>query len=54
MLADGSHVAVRFRVSGSAAGQRFEVPIANFFEVRDGLIVYDLGVFDNGGRPCRR
>lgn len=53
-LADGGHVAVRFRVLGSAGGQRFEVPIADFFEVRNGLIVYDLGVFDNGGRPCRR
>ena len=54
VLADGDHVAVRFRVLGSAGGQRFEVPIADFFEVRDGLIVYDLGVFDNAGRPCRQ
>lgn len=54
VLADGDHVAVRFRVLGSAGGQRFEVPIADFFEVRDGLIVYDLGVFDNGDRPCRQ
>jgi ketosteroid isomerase-like protein len=53
VLADGNHVAVRFRVLGSIGGQRFEVPIADFFEVRDGLIVYDLGVFDNAGRPCR-
>jgi ketosteroid isomerase-like protein len=53
VLADGDHVAVRFRVLGSIGGQRFEVPIADFFEVRDGLIVYDLGVFDNAGRPCR-
>ena len=52
-LADGNYVAVRFRVLGSVGGQRFEVPIADFFEVRDGLIVYDLGVFDNAGRPCR-
>jgi hypothetical protein len=41
-------------VLGSIGGQRFEVPIADFFEVRDGLIVYDLGVFDNAGRPCRQ
>jgi uncharacterized protein len=53
VLADGNHVAVRFRVLGSVGGQRFEVPIADFFEVRDGLIVYDLGVFDNASRPCR-
>jgi uncharacterized protein len=52
--ADGNHVAVRFSVLGSVGGQRFEVPIADFFEVRDGLIVYDLGVFDNAGRPCRQ
>jgi ketosteroid isomerase-like protein len=53
-LPDGDRVAVRFRVLGAAGGRRFEVPIANFFEVRDGLIVYDLGVFDNGGRACRQ
>jgi ketosteroid isomerase-like protein len=53
-FADGSHVAVRFRVLGSVGGRQFEVPIANFFEVRNGLIVYDLGVFDNRGRPCRQ
>ena len=53
-LADGNYVAVRFRVLGAVGGQRFEVPIADFFEVRDGLIVYDLGVFDNAGRPCRK
>ena len=53
VLADGNHVAVRFRVLGAVGGQRFEVPIADFFEVRNGLIVYDLGVFDNAGRPCR-
>lgn len=41
-------------IVGSVGGQRFEVPIADFFEVRDGLIVYDLGVFDNAGRPCRQ
>jgi ketosteroid isomerase-like protein len=54
VLADGNHVAVRFRVLGAVDGQRFEVPIADFFEVRDGLIVYDLGVFDNARRPCRQ
>lgn len=53
-FADGSRVAVRFRVLGSVAGRQFEVPIANFFQVRNGLIVYDLGVFDNRGRPCRQ
>ena len=51
---DGNRIMVRFRVLGAVGGRRFEVPIANFFEVRDGLIVYDLGVFDNGGRACRQ
>jgi hypothetical protein len=27
--------------------------IANYFEVRAGLIAYDLGVFNNGTRPCQ-
>jgi hypothetical protein len=45
---------VRSSVLGSVRGQRFEVPIADYFEVRNGLIVYDLGVFDNAGRPCRQ
>jgi ketosteroid isomerase-like protein len=54
VLEDGNRVAVRFSVLGSVRGQRFEVPIADFFEVRNGLIVYDLGVFDNAGRPCRK
>jgi ketosteroid isomerase-like protein len=53
VLPDGNRVAVRFRVLGAAGGRRFEVPIANYFEVRDGLIVYDLGVFDKGKRACR-
>jgi ketosteroid isomerase-like protein len=54
LLADGNRVAVRSSVLGSVRGQRFEVPIADYFEVRNGLIVYDLGVFDNAGRPCRQ
>ena len=54
VVPDGNRVAVRFRVQGAAGGRRFEVPIANFFEVREGLIVYDLGVFDNGKRACRQ
>ena len=53
-IADGNRVLMRIRVLGAVQGQRFEVPIANYFEVRDGLIAYDLGVFDNGTRPCRQ
>jgi limonene-1,2-epoxide hydrolase len=52
-IADDSRVLVRIRVRGAAGGQRFELPIANYFEVRDGLIAYDLGLFDNAARPCR-
>jgi hypothetical protein len=50
VVASGERVAVRFRVHSAAAG--LEVPIANFFTVRDGLIERDEGLFDNGGRPC--
>jgi limonene-1,2-epoxide hydrolase len=53
-IADGNNVLMRIRVQGAVRGQRFEVPISNYFEVRDGLIAYDLGVFDNGSRPCRQ
>ena len=53
-IADGSGVLARIRVQGAVRGQRFEIPIANYFEVRDGLIAYDLGVFDTGTRPCQK
>ncbi len=53
-IADGNQVLMRIKVRGAIRGQRFEVPIANYFEVRDGLITYDLGVFDNGARPCQQ
>jgi len=52
-IAEGSRVLARIRVGGAVHGQRFEVPISNYFEVRNGLIAYDLGVFDAAGRPCR-
>ena len=53
-IADGNKVLMRIRVLGAVRGQRFEVPISNYFEVRNGLIAYDLGVFDNASRPCRQ
>jgi len=53
-IADGSRVLMRIRVRGAVRGQRFEIPIANYFEVRSGLIAYDLGVFNNGSRPCQQ
>jgi hypothetical protein len=53
-IADGNRVLARIRVRGAIRGQRFELPISNYFEVRDGLIAYDLGVFDTGTRPCQQ
>ena len=53
-IADGNRVLMRIRVRGAFRGQRFEIPIANYFEVRAGLIAYDLGVFNNGTRPCQQ
>jgi hypothetical protein len=53
-IPDGNRVLLRIRVRGALRGQRFEIPIANYFEVRDGLIAYDLGVFNNGTRPCQQ
>jgi hypothetical protein len=34
-------------------GRSFDLPLMNFFTVRNGLIVRDQGIFDNGGRACR-
>lgn len=51
-VAQGDRVAVRFVLRGTVAGRAFELPIMNFFTVRDGLIVRDDGGFDNRGRPC--
>ena len=52
MISEGDRVAVRFTVRSRAPGRGFEVPILDFFTVRDGLIVRDDGRFDNHGRPC--
>jgi limonene-1,2-epoxide hydrolase len=53
-IADGSRVLARIRVRGAVRGQRFEIPVANYLEVRDGFIAYDLGVFDTAARPCQQ
>ena len=45
-------VAVRFTLSSRIPGRSFDVPLQDFFTVRDGLIVRDDGMFDNHGRPC--
>lgn len=52
-VTDGDRVVARLTVRGTAGGAQFAVSIANFFTVRDGVIVSDDGLFDNGGRPCR-
>lgn len=52
-VVEGDRVAVRFVVRSRLPGRSFDVPIMNFFTVRDGLIVSDDGAFDNRGQPCR-
>ena len=51
-LEQGDRVAVRFIVRSSLPGRAFEVPIMNFFSVRNGVIVSDEGMFDTRGRKC--
>lgn len=52
MIVEGDRVAVKFVVRSRIPGRAFDVPILDFFTVRDGLIVRDDGVFDNRGRAC--
>lgn len=49
---EGDRVAVRFIVRSNLPGRSFEVPIMNFFSVRNGVIVSDEGLFDTRGRKC--
>lgn len=49
---EGDRVAVRFIVRSRLPGRSFEVPIMNFFSVRNGVIVSDEGMFDTRGRKC--
>jgi ketosteroid isomerase-like protein len=51
-VVEGDRVAVRYVVRGHVQGREVAIRILNFFTVRDGLIVRDDGVFDNGGRAC--
>lgn len=51
-VVEGDRVAVRYVVRGHVQGREVGIKILNFFTVRDGLIVRDDGVFDNGGRAC--
>jgi ketosteroid isomerase-like protein len=52
-VVEGDRVAVRFVVRSRLPGRSFNLPIMNFFTVRDGLITSDDGAFDNRGQPCR-
>lgn len=51
-LQQGDRVAVRFLVKSTVPERSFQVPIMNFFSVRDGMIVSDEGMFDTRGRNC--
>ena len=51
-LVQGDRVAVRLTVRSRLPGRSFEVPIMNFFTVKNGLIVSDEGMFDTRGRKC--
>jgi uncharacterized protein (TIGR02246 family) len=49
---DGEEVAVLFTSRSQTPGRAFEMQIADFFVVRDGLIVSDHTIF-NAGRRCQ-
>ena len=51
-VVQGDRVAVRVNIQNKPPGYAFDVPIMNFFTVRNGLIESDEGRFDNGGRRC--
>jgi predicted ester cyclase len=51
-VVQGDRVAVRLNVQNKQPGFAFDLPIMNFFTVRNGLIESDEGRFDNGGRRC--
>jgi ketosteroid isomerase-like protein len=53
IVAEGDLVAVQFVSRSQTPGMEFELTIADFFEVRNGLIIRDNTIFDNGGAPCR-
>ena len=51
-LVQGERVAVRLVVRGHVNRQAFDVPIFDFFTVRNGLIVTDDGLYDAKGDKC--
>lgn len=54
LVEQDDRVAVRVVLRSRQPGRAFDLPLMNFFTVRHGKIVRDDGVFDNGGRACRR
>lgn len=51
-IAEGDRVAILMKVSVHVNGQIVDVPIADFFTVRNGRIASDDARFDVHGRPC--
>lgn len=51
-VVEGERVAVKFVAHSTTPGREFDLPIATFLEVRDGLIVRDESYFNTGGQPC--
>lgn len=49
---EGNRVAVRFVSRSRLPGRAFEMEIADFFEVRNGLVVNDRTIF-NAGQKCK-
>lgn len=52
MVVQGDRVAVLFHSRGTAGGQSFDMPIAAFITVSDGLIVRDRSVFQPSPGAC--
>lgn len=52
-VVQGDRVAARVVLHSRRPGRSFDFPLMNFFTVKNGKIVRDDGIFDNGGRACR-
>jgi ketosteroid isomerase-like protein len=54
VIVDGDRAAVRFAATGKIKGKAFRMKLMTMLRFKDGHIVEDDTVFDNGGRPCER
>lgn len=52
-IVQDDRVAVRLLLSSYQPGRAFELPLMDFFTVRNGRIVRDDGIFDNRGAVCK-